>query len=306
MPLRIDIDALDGLTTAEALKRLKQDGYNELPQSKQRSIFTIVFEVIREPMFLLLVGAGLIYFLIGDFQEGLMLLSFVIVIIGITVYQERKTENALEALRSLSSPRALVIRDHVRRRIPGREVVRGDLILLTEGDRVPADSRILESLNLMVDESILTGESVPVRKFARDEDKNAVYRPGGEDQPIVYSGTLIVQGMGLAEVIATGPRTEMGKIGKTLGTVRKEETQLKRETDRLVRQVAIIGLMVCVLTIALYGITRFNWIKGLLAGITLAMAILPEEFPVVLTVFLALGAWRISKHQVLTRDVTAI
>ncbi len=304
MPRSIDIDTLEGLSSEEAARRHDQEGYNELPQAEKQSTLSILLDVIREPMFLLLVGAGSIYFFLGDIQEGLMLLFFVFVIIGITVYQERKTENALQALQNLSSPRALVIRDHTRRRIPGREVVRGDLVLLSEGDRVPADARILDSKNLLVDESLLTGESVPVRKFPGEPAIPP--RPGGEDQPQVYSGTLVVQGRGLAEVTAIGRNTEIGKIGRTLSEIRVEETPLERETRWIVRTIAAIGLGLFLVTVIVYGVTRSDWIGGLLAGITLAMAILPEEFPVVLTVFLALGAWRISQNRVLTRCVTAI
>src|SRR5512140_1004543 len=173
----LKIDDLPGLSEAEAAERLKQEGYNELPSSKQRSIFAIAFEVVREPMFLLLVACGVIYLILGDVQEAIMLLGFVFVVMGITLYQERKTERALEALRDLSSPRALVIRDGKQRRIAGREVVRGDVIVLSEGDRVPADAAILSCSNLSIDESLLTGESVSVRKTSCDEIP-AMTRPG--------------------------------------------------------------------------------------------------------------------------------
>jgi P-type Ca2+ transporter type 2C len=300
-----DIDAVSGLTGREAAEKLRTGGYNELPESRQRSIFRIIFEVIHEPMFFLLVASGLIYFILGDFSEGLMLMSFVVLVIGITVYQEQKTERALEALRNLSSPRALVIRDGEQKRIPGREVVCGDMLILAEGDRVPADGVLLFSNNVLIDESLLTGESVPVRKipwFAGMESG----RHGGDDQPTVFSGTLVVQGQGLAEVRATGSRTEMGKIGAVLQTVGRGDTRLKTEITSIVRTIAIVGLFLCVTIIVVYGLTRGSWLEGFLAGITLAMAILPEEFPVVLTVFLALGAWRISRKNVLTRQVTAI
>ena len=181
----------------------------------------------------------------------------------------------------------------------------GDSVILSEGDRVPADSVLLMSNNVSVDESLLTGESVPVRKIAGNQGMQAG-RPGGDDQPFVYSGTLVVQGQGLACVMATGAATEMGKIGTVLQTVERGETRLKMEIDRIVRTVALVGISLCAVIVIVYGLTRFNWIEGFLAGITLAMAILPEEFPVVLTVFLALGAWRISKRNVLTRQVPAI
>ncbi len=260
---------------------------------------------MREPMFLLLVAAGAIYFLLGDLGEALILVSFVVVVIGITIFQEHRAERVLEALRDLSSPRALVIRDGRQQRIPGRQVARGDLLVLVEGDRVPADAAVLEQRNLQLDESLLTGESAPVGKTEWDR-RAAMARPGGENLPFVYSGTLVVMGTAVAEALATGPRTEIGRIGKALQTVEHGASPLQRQTGRLVRALALIGLTLCVVLVAVYGLTRGDWVGGLLAGITLAMATLPEEFPVVLTVFLALGAWRISRRRVLTRRVPAI
>ena len=296
---------LHGLTGEEASRRLREEGHNELPASKSRSVFAIAFDVVREPMFLLLVACGAIYLLLGDVREALMLITFVFVVMGITLYQERKTERALEALRDLSSPRALVIRGGEQQRIPGREVVRDDLLVLAEGDRVPADAMLLSCTNFTVDESLLTGESVPVRKATWDGTA-VIGRPGGDDLPFVYSGSMVVQGQGIARVQATGLRTELGKIGKALQTVKEEETPLQRETGRLVRTLAIAGLFFCALVVVVYGVTRGNWLDGILAGLTLAMAMVPEEFPVVLTVFLALGAWRISKRRVLTRRVPTV
>jgi Ca2+-transporting ATPase len=300
-----DIGKKTGLSEADASLMLKAEGYNELPSSKKRSIFAIAKEVISEPMFLLLVAGGAIYLILGDLQEALMLLGFVFIVMGITLYQERKTERALEALRDLSSPRALVIRDGIKKRIPGREVVRGDSIVLSEGDRVPADGVLTSCLNLSVDESLLTGESVPVRKVSDDGPK-AMLPPGGDDLSSVYSGTMVVQGFGIAEVQATGMNTEIGKIGKALKTIEQEKTRIQVETRKLVRTLAILGLSLFAVVVIVYGITRNDWLNGLLAGITLAMAMLPEEFPVVLTIFLALGAWRISQKRVLTRRVPAV
>jgi Ca2+-transporting ATPase len=260
---------------------------------------------MREPMFLLLVAAGAIYLALGDVNEALVLLASVFVIIGITVYQERKTERALEALRDLSSPRALVIREGRRNRIAGREVVRGDILVLEEGDRVPADAVLLDCHDLKTDESLLTGESVTVTKLPWDGVQR-IGQPGGDGLPFVYSGTLIVAGGGLAEVLATGARTEIGRIGKALQGIVQESTTLQIETKRVVFRIAAMGLALCLLVVLFYGLSRGDWLGGTLAGITLAMAILPEEFPVVLTVFLALGAWRISRNRVLTRRVPVI
>ena len=309
MTIQFSENNIQGLSAQEAFERLAQDGYNELPSAKKRTFLHILWEVLREPMFLMLIVCGGLYFALGDPKEAVMLMGFVIVIIGITFYQEQKTERALEALRDLSSPRALVIRDGKQQRIAGREVVRDDIILLSEGDRVPADARLLVATNLNVDESLLTGESVPVRKISwlggTYSDQDSV-RPGGDDLPFIYSGTLVVKGQGIACVFATGARTEIGKIGKALQILEPEDTNLQRQTGKIVRTFALIGIGLCVLIVVIYGLTHGNWLEGFLAGITLAMAMLPEEFPVVLTIFLALGAWRISLRKVLTRRVHAV
>jgi Ca2+-transporting ATPase len=259
-------------------------------------------------MFLLLVAGGLIYLLLGDPQEALMLMGFALVVIGITLYQEHKTERALESLRDLSSPRALVIRDGEEKRIAGRDVVPGDLIVLAEGDRVAADAILLSCTNISVDESLLTGESASVRKVNCESTEilSVMARPGGDDLPFVYSGSLIVQGQGVAMVRATGINTEIGKIGRALQKVESEKTALQKETNLLVRNLAILGLSLCLVVVVAYGMTRGDWLQGFLAGITMAMAVLPQEFSMVLIIFLALGAWRISQSNVLTKRITAV
>ncbi len=296
---------ISGLSKQEAAEKLEKDGYNELPSSKPKSVFHIALGVVKEPMFLLLVACGALYLILGDIQEGIMLLGFVFVVMGIEFYQEKKTEKALDALKDLASPRALVIRDGETIRIPGKEVVMGDIVVLQEGDRVPADAIVMKNNNLLADESLLTGESVPVRKRQWMEG-DGTFIPGGDDLPVVYSGSMIVQGNGLVKVTATALNTEIGKIGKALESVKEEPTQLKREMGILVKRLAIIGVLLCVLVVTVYTITRGDLLKGFLAGITLAMAMLPEEFPVVLTIFLAMGAWRLSKKSVLTRKPAAI
>lgn len=303
--LDFKLNNITGLSESRAASRLKREGYNELPSSKQRSILAIAYEVVQEPIFLLLVVCGAIYLFLGEVQDALILLGFVFFIMGITLYQEQKTEHALEALRDLSSPRASVIRDGQQKRIAGREVVRGDIVILAEGDRVPADGVILSCTNLTVDESLLTGESVSVRKVAEDGTLEMA-RPGGDDLPFVYSGTLVVTGQGIAQIQTTGIHTEIGKIGKALQTVEPEQTLLQKETGQLVGKLAIIAISICLIVALLYGITRGDWLNGFLAAIALAMAILPNEFPVVVTIFLALGAWRISQKRVLARRMPAV
>ena len=300
-----EVKKLTGLTEAQARENLAKEGMNELPSSKKRGIFSVAFNVIKEPMFLLLISCGVIYLVLGDIQEASMLLGFVVVIMGITIFQEQKTENTLTALRDLSSPRALVIREGAQRRIPGREVAREDLLVFSEGDRVPADALLLWCVNVSVDESLLTGESAAVRKSAGEPDA-ALKRPGGEDTPFLYSGTLVVHGRGVAVVKATGADSEIGRIGKALQTVRQEQTPLQKETASIVKAIFMGALLLCAVLVVVYGLTRGNWLEGFLSGITLAMAVLPEEFPVVLTIFLALGAWRISQNRVLARRMAAV
>ncbi len=305
MQTEVKSETLKGLSEDQVLKQRKLEGYNELPSSKPKSLLSIGMGVVKEPMFILLVVCGMLYLLLGDVGEGIMLLGFVFVVMGIEFYQEKKTEKALDALKNLASPRALVIRNGQTFRIPGREVVTNDIIILREGDRVPADGIVVQSTSLMADESLLTGESVPVKKREFTEgDKSFV--PGGDDIPVVYSGSMIVQGNAQVKIIATGSRTELGKIGKALESVKEEPTRLKSEMTILVKRLAIIGLILCLFVIALYTYTRGDLLKGFLAGLTLAMAMLPEEFPVVLTVFMAIGAWRMSRRSVLTRKPSAI
>ena len=291
-----------GLSSTEAATLLVLEGYNELAPDQRRSLWKIVVDVAREPMFLLLLVAGGIYLAMGDGHEAAVLLGFVVIIIGVTVVQEQRTEKALQALRDLSSPRALVIRDGAPTRIAGREVVRGDIVMLAEGDRIPADGVLLEAHDLAVDESLLTGESAAIVKFP--------HRPGSVAADAsswqAFAGTLAMRGQGLMRVTAIGARTEMGRIGKSLGSIVTERSPLQDELGKLTQRLAIIGLALCLLAVALYASMRGGLLDATLAGITLAMALMPQEFPVILIVFFALGARRIARERVLTRKLSAI
>lgn len=305
-----------GLTTAEAAQRLATDGPNVLPGGQRRSLLSIALDTAREPMFLLLLAAASLYMVFGDLREGLTLMAFVVITLGLTLYQEGKTERAIEALRDLTSPRALVVRDGTPQRIAGSEVVRGDLLQLSEGDRVPADALLVSADGLHADESLLTGEAVPVSKRPALPDELAATpttaegpgsaRPGGEDLPTVYAGTLIVQGHAQARVTATGARSEIGRIGTALGQVEHETSPLQTQTTRLVRNLALLALVLSMALVVVHGLVRGDWLQAVLAGIALAMAMLPEEYPVVMTVFPALGARRLSREGVLTRRINAI
>jgi len=280
-----------GLSRSLVRRRQEEEGYNELPAAKAKGGVEIALGVLSEPMVYLLLGCGTLYLLVGDRLEALMLLGFLFLIIGITVFQEEKSEKALQALKDLSSPRALVIREGAQQRIPGREVVREDLVILREGDRVPADGVVVSAGNLAVDESLLTGESLPVEKRVNDR---------------IFAGTTLVRGQGLSVVSAIGLQTELGKIGKSLESSGREKTRLEASTEHMVRRLAWVAAGLCLAVMVVSALYRENWLEGLLVGLTLAMAILPNELPAVLTIFLALGAWRISQRRVLTRKLPAI
>lgn len=288
-----------GLSSSEAKQRLSADGYNELPSAKAKNIWQIAFEVMKEPMFLLLIGSGILYILLGDYREGIILLATFSIIISITFWQYRKTEKALDALRALSSPRSSVIRDGLEQKIASREIVVGDLLIVNEGDRISADALVLESNHLVVDESLLTGESVPVAKIVQDSDAK-------DNLGLIFSGTVAVQGKAWAKVTATGTRTAFGKIGSSLQKIEEEPTRLQKEMKLLIKKLFLIGAALSSIVILSFYLTRGNFIQSLLNGLATAMSMLPEEFPVVLTIFFALGAWRLSKSHVLTRKPSAI
>lgn len=291
-----------GLTEKEAAERLKSYGFNELPAEKRETFLVLLWSIVREPMFLLLLATALLYVALGDVQDSFSLLGAVLLIIGITLYQKRKTERALQALKDLSSPHAVVLRDGTMRSIPGKEIVPGDIIQVKEGDRVPADALLLSERNLSVEESILTGESVPVTKRIWNRgDMISDIIPGGDNLPAIFSGTLVVRGTTQARVFATGAGTQLGKIGKSLESIKHEDTLLSKEIRRIVKLFSFLGVATCFILVLVYGIYYSAWLKGILAGLTLSISLIPEEFPVVLTVFLTLGAWRISRLKVLTR-----
>jgi Ca2+-transporting ATPase len=308
-PLPGDAPAAPGLSAAQAAARLQQDGPNALPSDQQRGLWAIVRETLSDPMFALLLGAGVLYLVLGDLQEGLILLGLVLVVLALTLYQEGKTEHALASLRDLTSPRALVLRDGVPLRIAGREVVQGDLLILAEGDRIAADALLVQGAEVQVDESLLTGEPVPVDKqvhAGRMAAPGAIPTSPDTAPSQLFSGTLLVRGHGRAVVTATGVRSEIGHIGSALESLTAEASPLRQQTAQLVKTLALIAVVASLCLVGAVGLLKGDWLGALLAGIALAMALLPQEFSVVLTVIPALGAWRLSKHKVLTRRIAAI
>jgi P-type Ca2+ transporter type 2C len=296
---------LSGLTQEEANRRLEIDGPNSLPGSEPMSYLRIVIDVVREPMFLMLLAAGIVYLLIGDQAEAVFLLGAVFVVIGLTIAQERRTQRSLEALRDLSAPRALVIRQAQEKRIASREVVVGDILVFHEGDRVAADAILIRG-RISVDESALTGESVASDKLPASEFTE-LELPGASGSASVFASTVVTSGVGIAVVRATGAHTAVGRIGVSLVSTKNVVSKLQRESRGIVRRMATLGFFLALTLVLL----SWLWdgrplLESLLLGIALIMAILPEEIPVVLTVFLALGAWRLSRQRVLVRQVTAV
>jgi P-type Ca2+ transporter type 2C len=280
-----------GLTSQEARRRLAEYGENSLPGESRRSLFYIAITVLKEPMLLLLLAAGLISFLLADLSDAILLFVTVIIVLAISIYQHKRTESALRALHQLTAPLALVMRDGVKKRIPSAELVPGDLLLLLEGDRISADAKLLTSSFLEIDESLLTGESVPVSK---------------EQADLIFSGTLIVRGHGSAEVLTTGSKTELGAIGESIKKLSFQRTRLQESIDRLVKIIGFLALIAILAIITIFGFGRDQWLEGLIAAIAAAMALIPEEFPVILTLFMALGAWRMAKVRVITQKPAAI
>ncbi len=284
--------APQGLSQAEAAQRLQRDGPNRLVHQSRRTLIKLALDVVREPMFLLLLAAGLVYGLMGDLHDALVLLGFVLIIMGVTLLQERRTDQVLDRLRDLSSPRALVVRGGERQRIAGTDVVVGDIVWLAEGDRVPADVRLIERHELAVDESLLTGESLPVETF--------------EAGDAVHAGTLVVRGQACGEVIAIGSRTRLGRIGRDLAGLDPGSSPLQAEVARLTARLGVLGVVLSSVLMVVFLLLDQGWQQAVLGGITLAMGILPQEFPVMMIILLALGARRLARHQVLTRRLSAL
>lgn len=283
--------SLAGLTSQEAELRLRDTGPNSLPSESGKSFIGTALAVLREPMLLLLIAAGTINFLLAELVDAILLMVTVVIVLTISILQERRSERAIQALKELTAPLALVLRDGVERRISSAQVVVGDVLILLEGDRVVADAEIFNVSTLAIDESLLTGESTPVEK---------------EVGQLAYAGSLVLRGHARAIVVATGIGTELGKIGKSLQEIPFERSKLQSDIDRIVRVVGTLGLLTVISVVTIYGLSRGNWLEGALAGIAAAMALIPEEFPVILTLFFALGAWRMARVRVIARKSAAI
>ena len=294
-----------GLSDAQAAERLARDGPNRLPRGKPRTLRVIALAALAQPMFLLLLAAAAVYALVGSLADALMLLGSVLVVALIAIYQDFRTERVLETLKELASPRSRVRRGGRVLHIASHGLVRGDVLLVAEGDRLACDAQLTVAHSLAIDESLLSGESMPVRKQAAAHGTTqgaATHEP----QHMLYAGTLVVDGDGEAIVSATGAHTTLGRIGSTLSGLSTPPSRVQAELTQLVWRIAVAAMLICLVAAAAYALRQGSWSEGVLVGLTLAMAIVPEEFAVVWTVMMALGAWRLSQHQVLTRQPQAI
>ncbi|PCE40712.1 cation-translocating P-type ATPase [Rhizorhabdus dicambivorans] len=289
-----------GLSSDEARRRLAQDGSNSLPATGRRGIGTILLETLREPMLSLLLLGGGAYYLLGDRLEASVLLTFATFSVGVTIWQNYRTERILSALRDLAAPRAMVLRDGVPCRIAGHEVVRGDVLLVEAGDRVAADADILTADRCETDESLLTGEALAIAKTVRRDGQSV------EDAQRLFGGTLVTRGSATALVVATGIASAVGRIGAAVAGIEATPPRLTVETRRIVQICGLGAGLVALAVVVLFGLLRGGWLEAALAGIAIGMAMIPEEFPVVLTIFLAVGAWRIARAGVLARRAAAI
>lgn len=308
-----------GLSAPQAARLLAEQGPNQIQDREQQGLLATLRSVATEPMFLLLLVAAGIYLLLGDLGEGLLLSFFALVTVGLVIFQERRSARALEALRELAAPQVRVRRDGREQRIPARELVPGDLFLVSEGERIAADGELLQAVGLAVDESLLTGESVPVDKQActptarlsgsQAQDTGAAPTTAPESAPAasaLYASTLVVAGHGLVRAQATGARTRVGQIGASLARIEVGPTPFQQQLNRLVRRFGLAAVAASLLLACWYGLQRGEWLQGALSAIALGMAMLPEEFPMVMTVFLALGAWRLARIKVLARRPAVI
>jgi P-type Ca2+ transporter type 2C len=305
---RMDCERIAGLSTSDAQQRLATFGPNALPAPRRRHVGRIITETLREPMFVLLLAAAVLYLALGGLGEGIFLLLGACAAIALVVLQEARSERALAALREFAQPQARVVRDRIQRVVPAREVVPGDIMLVGEGDRICADAVLIVGDMLNVDESALTGESAPVAKrlAAPSEIFSEITTASAEISPFLFSATLVVRGQGVACVARTGERSTLGRIGRSLAEIEHQPTPLQRNAGRLVRLLGLFALGFCGLVVVAFGVMRGDWVSGALAGITTAIALVPEEFPMVLAVFLALGAWRLAAHKVLVRRSAVI
>ncbi len=280
---------LTGLNESQVLQSRETHGSNALQIQEQRLWQEVLRDVVTEPMFLLLLAASFIYFLVGQYQEGIIMVISLFIVSGISLFQEYRSRNAIAALQKLSAQRARVIRDGQEQNISAEEIVAGDLMLVEEGEIIAADGRIIQSRDFSVNESMLTGESFSVYKNADNKDS-------------AYRGTLASSGTALLEVTEVGNRTMFGKLGLSIRETGVVRTPLQVQIRSFVRNMVWIGGVAFAIVVAVNFLQSQNWVDAFLQGLTLAMSILPEEIPVAFSTFQALGAFRLLKEKIIVKQ----
>ncbi|MZQ75493.1 MAG: HAD-IC family P-type ATPase [Peptoclostridium sp.] len=292
-----------GLTSEEVAKLQEKHGYNEIVPEKKENILHKILHVFEEPMFILLFVAAAVYFFLGEPRDGTTMLVFVVVIAAIEMFQEWRTDKTLKALKDLSAQRVRVIRNGELEDVDSRLLCVGDIFIVEEGEKIPADGEIVEMFDLGIDESILTGESEVVWKKLEvvQEEQEAHWR-----RDRCYASTMVTQGTAIIKVTSIGLETEYGKIGLDVASVESEPTPLEKQTRWLVKVCAVIGFVLFVMVFLVTYLHSGSVVSGILSGVTLAMAMIPEEFPVVLTIFLSMGAWRLANKNSLIRRMPSV
>lgn len=285
---------IQGLSAAEVTQSRTQNGSNSLDHQKKNNFLSSVIEMVKEPMFLLLLTATSIYFITGEYGNGIFMAVAIALVSTISLYQESKSRNAIEALEKLTQPKSKVIRNGAVLEIPSEEIVLGDCIQTEEGTFIPADGIIIQSNDFSVNESILTGESFTVFKNEKSEDNK------------VYQGTIAASGLAICQVTAIGNLTQLGKIGKSLDTIVEEKTPLQKQMENFVTKMSLVGLVIFAIVWAINYWNSRLILDSLLKALTLAMSIIPEEIPVAFTTFMALGAWRLMKMGIIVKQIRTV
>jgi len=299
-----DGTSLPGLSSEEAARRLSMAGPNVIAPQERKGFLSIARETLREPMFLLLLAAAGLYLVFGDLAEGIFLCAGALLSFTMVVAQEARSERAMAALNALAEPKARVFRDGTLVTVAARELVQGDIILAAEGARIPADGRLVEGSALEIDESTLTGEAAACTKVAARAATSDL--PPEDDPSAVFASTIVLRGQALAEVTRTGAGTRIGRIGAALHDITEQPTLVQRDIRWLINRMGVLALLFCLVVAFTYGFVWHDWFQGALSGLTLAISLIPEEFPMILVIFMTLGAWRMAKHNVLVRRSAVI
>ncbi len=283
-----------GLSNEEVISSRKKNGNNSLEHQQKNHFLISLLEMIKEPMFLLLVAAASIYYISGDYGDGIFMTVAIVLVSAISLFQESRSRNAIDALKKLSQPNSKVFRNSVLVEIPSEEIVLGDSIQIEEGHFIPADAILVQSNDFSVNESILTGESLSVFKDENSENKQ------------VFQGTIVATGLAICEVNAIGNQTNLGKIGASLEKIVEEKTPLQIQIGNFVKKMSIIGLVIFVMVWGMQFYRSKLILDSLLKALTIAMSVIPEEIPVAFASFMALGAWRLMKIGIITKQTKTV